>query len=632
MTNATLTETLGFQAEVKQLLQLMIHSLYSHREIFLRELISNASDACDKLRFAALADPALLSDRGELEIRIDFDSKARTLTVTDSGIGMTRDEAVQHLGTIAKSGTAEFFSRLTGDDQKDSQLIGQFGVGFYSSFIVADRVEVLSRKAGEPAPAGVRWSSDGSGEFTVESVERPERGTSVVLHLKEDAAEFADAFRLRQLVRTYSDHIAFPVLMRPDGGQGDYDRANQAQALWTRQKQDLNDDEYREFYRHISHDPGEPLAWSHNRVEGRREYTTLLYIPSSAPFELYNRDAPRGLRLYVRRVFILDDAEQFLPLYLRFVKGVVDSSDLPLNVSRELLQQDRDVEAIKTAITRRVLDMLAQMAQNEPDKYRTFWKEFGAVLKEGLAEDPANRHRIAKLLRFASTFAEGDAQEQSLDEYLLRMKPGQKNVYYVVADSLEAARGSPQLEQLRAHGIEALLLTDRVDEWMVGYLGEYEGKGLKDAAKGSLDLDDVVPEGERKAAELSASTLEPLWQRVAATLGERVAGVRGSQRLSESPACLVREEHDLGPQLRRLLEAAGQKLPPSSAWLELNPSHPLVRRLDELADGEEFDDLALLLQEQAVLAEGGQLSDPAAFVRRVNRLVGAAAVRTPAED
>jgi len=632
MTNATLTETLGFQAEVKQLLKLMIHSLYSHREIFLRELISNASDACDKLRFASLADPALLSDGGELDIRIDFDSKARTLTVSDSGIGMTRDEAVQHLGTIAKSGTAEFFSRLTGDDQKDSQLIGQFGVGFYSSFIVADRVEVVSRKAGEPASAGVRWSSDGSGEFTVESVERPERGTSVVLHLKEDAAEFADAFRLRQLVRTYSDHIAFPVLMRPDGGQGDYDRANQAQALWTRQKQDLNDEEYKEFYRHISHDPGEPLAWSHNRVEGRREYTTLLYIPSSAPFELYNRDAPRGLKLYVRRVFILDDAEQFLPLYLRFVKGVVDSSDLPLNVSRELLQQDREVEAIKAAVTRRVLDMLAQMADNEPDKYRTFWKEFGAVLKEGLAEDPANRDRIAKLLRFASTFAEGDAQEQSLDEYLLRMKPGQKHVYYVVADSLEAARGSPQLEQLRAHGIEALLLTDRVDEWMVGYLGEYEGKGLKDAAKGSLDLDEVVPEGERKAAELSASTLEPLWQRVAATLGERVAGVRASQRLSESPACLVREEHDLGPQLRRLLEAAGQKLPPSRAWLELNPSHPLVRRLDELADGEEFDDLAVLLQEQAVLAEGGPLPDPAAFVRRVNRLVGTAAARTPADE
>jgi len=624
MTNATLTETRGFQAEVKQLLKLMIHSLYSHREIFLRELISNASDACDKLRFASLADPELVSDGGELEIRIDFDSKARTLTVTDTGIGMTREEAVEHLGTIAKSGTAEFFSRLTGDAQKDSQLIGQFGVGFYSSFIVADRVEVLSRKAGEPASAGVRWSSEGTGEFTVETVERPERGTSVVLHLKEDAAEYADA--------TYSDHIAFPVLMRPDGGQGDYDRANQAQALWTRQKQELTDDEYKEFYRHISHDPGEPLAWSHNRVEGRREYTTLLYIPSSAPFDLYNREAPRGLKLYVRRVFILDDAEQFLPLYLRFVKGVVDSSDLPLNVSRELLQQDREVEAIKSAITRRVLDLLAQMAEGEPDKYRQFWKEFGAVLKEGLAEDPANRDRIARLLRFATTFSEGDAQDQSLDDYLLRMKPGQKHVYYVVADSLEAARGSPQLEQLKAHGIEALLLVDRVDEWMVGYLGEFEGKDLKDAAKGALDLDEIVPEGERKAAELSASAMEPLWQRVAARLGERVAGVRASRRLAESPSCLVREEHDLGPQLRRLLEAAGQKLPPSKAWLELNPSHPLVRMLDRLPDGETFDDLALLLQEQAILAEGGQLTDPAAFVRRVNRLVGAADGPVPAGE
>jgi len=632
MTDATHAETLGFQAEVKQLLKLMIHSLYSHREIFLRELISNASDACDKLRFASLADPELVSEGGELEIRIDFDSKARTLTVTDTGIGMTREEAVEHLGTIAKSGTAEFFSRLTGDAQKDSQLIGQFGVGFYSSFIVADRVEVFSRKAGQPASSGVHWSSEGTGEFTVETVDRPMRGTSVVLHLKEDAAEFADAFRLRQLVRTYSDHIAFPVLMRPDGGQGDYDRANQAQALWTRQKQDLTDDEYREFYRHISHDPGEPLAWSHNRVEGRREYTTLLYVPSSAPFDLYNREAPRGLKLYVRRVFILDDAEQFLPQYLRFIKGVVDSSDLPLNVSRELLQQDREVDAIKAAITRRVLDLLAQMAGDEPDKYRTFWKEFGAVVKEGLAEDPANRDRIAKLLRFASTFSEGNAQDQSLDDYLSRMKPGQKHVYYVVADSVEAARGSPQLEQLKAHGIEALLLTDRVDEWMVGFLGEYEGKALKDTAKGALDLDEVVPEGERKAAELSASAMEPLWQRVAASLGERVAGVRASRRLAESPSCLVRDEHDLGPQLRRLLEAAGQKLPPSQAWLELNPSHPLVRRLDQMPEGEAFDDLALLLQEQAVLAEGGQLPDPAAFVRRVNRLVEGAGPSAPAGE
>jgi molecular chaperone HtpG len=623
--STTTTETRGFQAEVKQLLKLMIHSLYSHREIFLRELISNASDACDKLRFAALAEPALIAEGGELDIRIDFDSATRTLTVTDSGIGLTREEAVEHLGTIAKSGTAEFFSRLTGDAQRDSQLIGQFGVGFYSSFIVADRVEVFSRKAGEPAASGVRWASEGTGEFTVETIERPERGTRVVLHLKEDAAEFAEAFRLRQLVRTYSDHIAFPVLLRPDGGKGDYDRANQAQALWTRQKQDLTDEEYREFYRHVSHDPGDPLAWAHHRVEGRREYTTLLYLPSTAPFDLYNREAPRGLKLYVRRVFILDDAEQFLPLYLRFVKGVVDSGDLPLNISRELLQQDGEVEAIKSAIARRVLDMLTQLARDEPEKYRSFWKEFGAVLKEGLAEDPSNRERIAALLRFATTFSEGTEQDQSLADYVLRMKPGQKHIYFVAADGIEAARGSPQLEQLRAHGVEALLLTDRVDEWMVGHLGEYDGKQLKDAGKGSLGLEDLVPEGERKAAALSASALAPLWERVAGRLGGRVAGVRASERLADSPSCLVRDEHDLGPQLRRLLEAAGQKLPPSHAWLELNPSHALVQRLDKLADGEEFDDLAFLLHEQAILAEGGQLTDPAEFVRRVNRLIGTAA-------
>jgi len=620
---STSTETRGFQAEVKQLLRLMIHSLYSHREIFLRELISNASDACDKLRFVSLADPGLLADGGELEVRIDFDSAARTLTVTDTGIGMTRDEAVEHLGTIAKSGTAEFFSRLTGDAQKDSQLIGQFGVGFYSSFIVADKVEVLSRKAGEPASAGVKWTSDGSGEFTVETIERPERGTSVVLHLKEDAAGFADAFRLRQLVRTYSDHIAFPVLLRPDGGKGDYDRANQAQALWTRQKQDISDDEYREFYRHVSHDPGEPLAWSHNRVEGRREYTTLLYLPSTAPFDLYNREAPRGLKLYVRRVFILDDAEQFLPLYLRFVKGVVDSGDLPLNVSRELLQEDREVEAIRGAIARRVLDMLAQLAENEPDKYRAFWREFGTVLKEGLAEDPANRERIAALLRFATTFGDGDDQDQSLADYVLRMKPGQKAIYYVTGDSLAAVRGSPHLEQLRAHGVEALLLTDRIDEWVVAHLGDYQDKPLKDAAKGELGLEGIIPEGEKKAAEVSASALAPLLQRVTSALGEKVAGVRASERLADSPSCLVRDEHDVGPQLRRLLEAAGQRLPPSRAWLELNPSHPLVERLNGLAEGERFDDLAALLYEQAVLAEGGQLADPAAFVHRVNRLLEA---------
>ena len=623
MTTAPTVETRGFQAEVRQLLRLMIHSLYSHREIFLRELISNASDACDRLRFAALAEPALAAEAGELEVRIDFDSTAGTLTVTDTGIGMSRDEAVEHLGTIAKSGTAEFFSQLTGDAQRDSQLIGQFGVGFYSSFIVAQRVEVLSRRAGQPVATGVRWASEGSGEFTVEDIEREQRGTSVVLHLKPEAMEFADAFRLRQLVRKYSDHIAFPVLLRPDGGTGRYDRVNQAQALWTRQKQDLSGDEYREFYRHVSHDPGEPLAWSHHRVEGRREYTTLLYIPSTAPFDLYNREAPRGLKLYVKRVFIQDNVEQFLPLYLRFVQGVVDSSDLPLNVSRELLQQDAEVEAIKSAITRRVLDMLGRLADEEPDKYRVFWGEFGTVLKEGLAEDPANRDRIAGLLRLATTITEGEAQDSSLADYVSRMKAGQKYVYYVAADGLEAARGSPHLETLRAHGVEALLLTDRIDEWVIRHLEEFDGRPLRDAARGTLDLDTIVPDGERKAAEVSAVALEPLWQRVAARLGDKVAGVRASQRLADSAACLVRDEHDLGPQLRRVLEAAGQALPPSRPWLELNPGHALVQRLQDLPDGEAFDDLAALLHEQAALVEGGTLADPAGFVRRVNRLIGA---------
>ena len=622
-------ETLGFQAEVRQLLKLMIHSLYSHREIFLRELISNASDACDKLRFATLADPALAADGGELAIRIDFDSKARTLTVADSGIGMDRDEAVAHLGTIARSGTAEFFSRLTGDERKDSQLIGQFGVGFYSSFIVAGRVEVISRKAGRPASEAVRWTSEGTGEFTVETVTEERRGTQVVLHLREDAAEFADAFRLRQLVRRYSDHIAFPVLLRPDGGQGEYDRVNQAQALWTRPKQELKDDDYREFYRHVSHDPGEPLAWSHHRVEGRREYTALLYLPSRAPLDLYNREAPRGLKLYVRRVFILDDAEQFLPLYLRFVKGVVDCADLPLNVSREMLQEDREVEAIKAAITRRVLDLLERLAAEEPERYAGFWAEFGQVLKEGVAEDPANRERIARLLRFSTTRSEGSAQDQSLADYRARMPEAQKHVYYVTADSLAAARGSPHLEALRSRGVEALLLTDRVDEWMVGHLGEFDGRLLHDAARGSLDLGGLPPAAERAAAAVGGAAIEALCGRVAGRLGERVGGVRPSERLVESPSCLVREEHDLGPQLRRLLEASGQKLPPSRPWLELNPGHPLVRRLADSADGASFDDLATLLLEEAVLAEGGPLEDPAGVIRRVNRVLeGAPAAPT----
>jgi molecular chaperone HtpG len=617
---ASHAEKRGFQAEVKQLLRLMIHSLYSHREIFLRELISNASDACDKLRFRSLAEPQL-AEGPELAIHIDFDSAARQLTITDSGIGLTRDEAIEHLGTIAKSGTAEFFARLTGDQQQDSQLIGQFGVGFYSAFIVAARVEVYSRKAGVPAGEGVRWESSGEGEFSVETVELDQRGTRVVLHLKDDAAEFADAWRLRQLVRKYSDHIGFPVYLRPDGGKGDYDRVNQAQALWTRGRQDLTDDDYREFYRHVSHDPGEPLAWSHNKVEGKREYTTLLYVPSAAPFDLWNREAPRGLKLYVRRVFILDEAEQFLPLYLRFTKGIVDSADLPLNVSREMLQHDAEVEAMKGAVTRRVLDLLAKLAQDEPAKYRQFWREFGQVLKEGPAEDPGNRERIAKLLRFATTHSGEAAQEVSLDEYVARMRPGQKRIYYVAADSHAAARGSPHIEALGALGVEALLLSDRIDEWTMQHLGEYDGKPLHDAGRGDLGLEDLESTVERHAAEDAAQQLAPLCDRLKTRLGDRVEGVRSTQRLKESAACLVRGEQDLSPQLRRLLESAGQKVPPQRPWLELNPRHPLVKRLESLPDGEPFDDLGGVLVDQATLAEGGTLADPAAFSHRLNRLL-----------
>ena len=614
--SAHATETRGFQAEVSRLLQLMIHSMYSHREIFLRELISNASDACDRLRFAALADPALPKGDPGYEIRVDFDSKARTLTVTDTGIGMTREEAAEHLGTIAKSGTAEFFARLTGDEQKDSQLIGQFGVGFYSAFIVADRVEVRSRHAGSAAEEAVCWSSAGDGEFTLETITRAERGTEVRLHLKEDAAQFTDPFRLRTLIHRYSDHIAFPVLLRPDGGKGEYDRVNQAQALWTRPRQELTDDDYRQFYRHVSHDSGEPLAWSHNQVEGRREYTTLLYVPAVAPFDLYNRESPRGLKLYVRRVFILDDAEQFLPLYLRFIKGVVDSSDLPLNLSREMLQQDAEVQAIRSAITRRVLDMLARLAAEEPDKYREFWPEFGNVLKEGIIEDPANRERILPLLRFTSTAGDGSAQDCSTADYVARMRPGQKHVYYLLSDSVVAARNSPQLEGLRARGVEVLLLSDRIDPWLVAHVDELDGRPLKDVASGELELGELPPPDQ--AAPAATDTLSGLCGRIAAALGDRVAGVRASTRLAESAACLVRDAADPAPQLRRLLETAGHKLPASKPWLELNPAHPLIARLNLLPDGEAFESLAALLADQALIAEGGAPPDPAAFNRRLN--------------
>jgi molecular chaperone HtpG len=607
------TETRGFQAEVSRLLRLVIHSMYSHREIFLRELISNASDACDRLRFAALADPALAAGGPGPDIRIDFDTSARTLSVTDTGIGMTREEAAEHLGTIAKSGTAEFLAQLTGDAQRDSQLIGQFGVGFYSAFMVADRVEVRSRRAGSPADAAVCWSSTGDGEFTLETIERAERGTTVTLHLKEDAAEFADPFRLRALIRRYSDHIAFPVLLRPDGGKGEYDRVNQAQALWTRPRSELSDDEYAAFYRHVSHDAGAPLAWSHNQVEGRREYTTLLYLPATTPFDVYNRAAPRGLKLYVRRVFILDDAEQFLPLYLRFVKGVVDAADLPLNVTRELLQQDPEVQAIKAAITRRVLDLLAKLAADEPEKYRTFWGAFGNVLKEGLIEDPGNRERLVPLLRFASTAGEG--QRHSAADYIARMPAGQKDIYYLSADSEAAARASPQLEGLRARGVEVLLFTDHIDPWVLTTLDEIDGHALRDVGSGELGFDGLPAPAQAAGAP---AELPELCARVATSLGARVAGVRTSRRLQESAACLVRDASDPGPQLRRMLEAAGQALPATRPWLELNAAHPLIARLGELPDGDAFSSLAAIVADQATIADGGALPDPAGFLRRLN--------------
>jgi molecular chaperone HtpG len=621
MSEASVAQTMGFQAEVKQLLKLMIHSLYSHKEIFLRELISNASDACDKLRFEALAKPALLEGGGELSITIDADPKAHTITITDNGIGMTRDEAVEHLGTIAKSGTADFLSKLTGDQKKDAQLIGQFGVGFYSSFIVAEQVEVFSRKAGEPASAGVHWSSRGEGEFSVASTELPTRGTKIVLHLKEAEHDFADDYRIRSLVRKYSDHIAFPVRMRKSEKDAEYETINHAQALWTRPRTEIKDEEYKEFYRHISHDFTDPLAWSHGKVEGKKEYTSLLYIPSRAPFDLWHREGARGLKLYVRRVFIMDDAEQFLPLYLRFVKGVIDSADLPLNISREMLQQDPAIDSMRTGLTRRVLDMLAKLVKEEPEKYATFWKEFGAVLKEGPAEDHANKDRIAKLLRFASTHTDQEEQTAALDDYVARMKPGQTAIYYVIADSFAAAKSSPHLEMLRKKGIEVLLLSDRVDDWLMDHLREYEGKSLRSVARGELDLSAVQTEEEKKAQESLSKEHAGLIERIKKVLGERVSDVRTTVRLSDSPACLVLGEHDLGAQMRRILEAAGQKAPVAKPALEINPTHPLLQRIAATGDDGTFADLTLLVFEQATLAEGGQLTEPAAFVQRLNRLL-----------
>jgi molecular chaperone HtpG len=613
----------GFQAEVRELLQLMIHSLYSHREIFLRELISNASDANDKLRFLALAQPDLMAGESELKIWIDHDPDKATLTIRDNGIGMTREEAIAHLGTIAKSGTADFFKRLTGDQQKDSQLIGQFGVGFYSAFIVADEVEVLTRKAGEPAARGTRWISKADGEFTVEALEHEPRGTTVILHLKEEAKEFADGWRLRSLVRRYSDHIAFPVMMRKEGEASlDWEAANQAQALWTRSRSEIKDEEYKEFYQHIAHDFAEPLAWSHNKVEGKREYTSLLYLPARAPFDLYQRDATRGLKLYVRRVFIMDDAEQFLPMYLRFIRGVLDSNDLPLNVSRELLQKDAEVEAMRSALAKRALDLLARLAKDEPEKYATFWKEFGPVLKEGTGEDPSNREKILPLLRLSSTHEEGDEPKVTLADYIARMKSGQDRIYYLIADSLTAARGSPYLEQLRAKGIEVLLLADRVDEWMMGHLREFEGKRFKDVARGDLELGGLEGEADKAAAEEALKENKKLLKRIKDALGERVSEVKVSSRLADTPACLVLAEGDMGAQMRRIMAAAGQAVPEAKPELEVNVGHALIKRLDATSAEDEFTELALLVFDQAKLAESGSVANPGEFVRRLNKLLG----------
>ena len=619
---ASARETHGFQAEVRELLKLMIHSLYSHREIFLRELISNASDACDRLRFAAIADSALSADDPELGIRIDADPTAGTLTVTDNGIGMTREQAIADLGTIARSGTAEFFRTLPKDEQQASQLIGQFGVGFYSAFIVAERVEVRSRKAGAPPEAGVRWESSADGQFSVESLTLPKRGTAVTLHLKADAREFADPLRIRGLIRRYSDHIGFPVRMRKEGEASlEFEVVNQAKALWTLPRTQISDEEYRQFYQYLTHDNTDPLAWTHNKVEGKREYTSLLYLPARAPFDLWQREAVRGLKLYVRRVFIMDDAEQFLPLYLRFAKGVVDSSDLPLNISREILQQDPEVEAIRSGLTRRVLDLLARLAKDEPEKYATFWKEFGTVLKEGIVQDHANQNAILPLLRFAGTHNADNSPSVSLADYLSRMKPGQDRIYYVIAETLEAARGSPAIERLKERGLEVLLLAERIDEWTMGELDSYEGKRFKDASRGDLELGGLASDADRKQHDARLRESKGLLKRIKDALGERVTEVRVSERLSESPACLVIGEHDLPERMRRALESLGQKAPQARPLLEVNVEHPLIRYLDGVTDGIRFAELAQLLYDQAALAEGAPLANAPEYVQRLNRLL-----------
>lgn len=615
-------ETLGFQTEAKQLLQLMIHSLYSNKEIFLRELISNASDAIDKLRFESLDNEALLEGETDYRIRISVDKDANTLTISDNGIGMSKEDAIAHLGTIAKSGTAQFMQNLTGDQKKDSQLIGQFGVGFYSAFIVADRVEVFTRRAGSPVSEGVLWESRGEADFSIETVSQAEKGTSVVLHLKKDCADFADQWRVRSVVKKYSDHISVPVMMAKPTTEEDanedleWEAVNSATALWTRSKTEVSDDDYKAFYKHVSHDFEDPLTWSHNKVEGKLEYTSLLYIPKQAPFDLWNREIARGLKLYVQRTFIMDEADQFLPMYLRFVKGIVDSNDLPLNVSREILQRDGAVENMKTALTKRVLDMLTKLSKKKD--YADFWSTFGPVIKEGLGEDFSNKEKIAKLLRFSTTHTGESKQDQSLDDYVARMKEGQDKIFYIFAENHKTAAHSPHLEFFKKEGIEVLLLSDRIDDWAMMQLAEYEGKKLQDVAKGDLT---EASDDAKKAQESLNQESEGLVERMQSCLSDHVAEVRASVRLIESPTCLVVGDYDMGAQMRRIMEAAGQTVPATKPILEINPQHPLLQMLDAEADEDKFKDLAEVLFNQAQLAEGGQLDDPANYVRKLNALL-----------
>ena len=627
MTVETQKETLGFQTEVKQLLHLMIHSLYSNKEIFLRELVSNASDAEDKLRFEALKHPEFFEDDPDLRIHLDYDETAGTITLSDNGIGMSRQEVVENLGTIARSGTSEFLRNLTGDEKSDAKLIGQFGVGFYSAFIVAQKVEVYTRRAGLKPEEGVHWESAGEGEFSIENVQRPQRGTTVILHLKEDEKEFANGWRLRSLVKKYSDHISFPVVMKAESNEDDKETeaqeetVNDATALWTLPRNEIKDEEYKAFYKHVAHDFEDPLAWSHNKVEGNLNYTSLLYVPARAPFDLYNREAPRGLKLYIQRVFIMDHAEEFLPLYLRFIKGVVDSSDLSLNISREILQKDRNVDTIRSALTKRVLDMLNKMARDEPEKYQSFWEEFGTVLKEGPAEDYGNREKIAKLLRFSSTHTDDSKQNVSLDDYVGRMREGQDKIYYIAADNFQAAKSSPHLEIFRKKGIEVLILSDRIDEWMMGYLTEYDGRHFQDVARGELDLGEVETEEDKKQQEEASKSHKELLDRITKVLDGDVQEVRVTNRLTDSPACLVVGEHDMGAQMRKIMAAAGQQVPESKPIFEINVEHPLVRRLESETGEERFAELSRVLLDQATLASGEQLKDPGSYVGRLNKLL-----------